>query len=578
MNNPNLRSVLVVLLTLYFCSPHAQNVILNLQSTPTATPTVTIAALKYNKDFAYSFTLDDANSDAYTVAAPLLRGGLVPGSSGYTSPGMFYTDGCNNDLAFKAGIAWNSANQYGTDVHTGNVPELMTWTQLDQLYGYGWDVLNHSFTHKAKLLFPSMTTSDYLNEINQNRTDVRQKTAQQVEMPMFVVPTGDYNYQPLALQQGHKAVFDQNSNTANGEFLVGYNGLQIDGNVNLSGLRLFRQNLDEVMQGGTNKLNQVAAMSNSTTHYWYNDFTHRIDNFANLSNPLNFNNYRNYLLAAAATYGKNGSDRMWMAPLQEVYEYLTARQNTTFTVSVNASNQLNIAFNFNAVPAWLRRKVLTLVVQSSADFATVSTTSGVLVTSYRGTGSTKILNIDFSGYQIPTPVELLRFSGRAKGKNTALLTWATASELRFKGFEVQKSTDNAKTFEKIAFVAAKGSASVYELEDADLQQLSYYRLKNVDDDGSFVYSNVISVLPNSEKTVRIFPSVATENTVTLETDFSPSETAASVRITDVTGKLWLTQTLNTATQMLDIVHLPTGVYFVRVEQGAYFWVNRLVKL
>ena len=201
-------------LLLFFCSftiSFAQKITIQFDAVPSTTPSVSKAGLKYNKDIAYSFTFDDATVDAFTCGFPVFKGGLVSGN-GQTYSRLFYTDGCGNDIPFRGGIAWNTVNVINVDVHTGNVAGQLTWKQLDTLYDAGWDVLNHSNSHKSKLSGP-MSGNDYVNEIELNRVAVRARTQKKVEMPIFVTPSGDTFYHPIAYQQGQQLVFDQPAST-----------------------------------------------------------------------------------------------------------------------------------------------------------------------------------------------------------------------------------------------------------------------------------------------------------------------------------------------------------------------------
>jgi len=95
----------------------------------------------------------------------------------------------------------------------------------------------------------------------------------------------------------------------------------------------------------------------------------------------------------------------------------------------------------------------------------------------------------------PVPAELISFEGSLIG-NKINLKWKTASELNNYGFEIEKSTDNF-VFNKIVFVNGKGtSTSNHEYEFNDYNFTSskyYYRLKQIDFDGTFTYSNTIEV-------------------------------------------------------------------------------------
>ncbi len=368
----------------------AQKITIFFDNALTSTPSVSKAPLKYNKDFAYSLTLDDGTSDAYTHAMPLLRGGSL---KEFDTPftGLFYTDGCGNDVPFRAGIAWNAATFNGNDPHNGEVQGIMTWRQLDTLYDYGWDILNHSYTHKS-VFTNQMSTLDYVNEVIKNQAAVREKTAKHVEMPVFVVPSGDAAYQDIALQFGSKVIFDQSGNN-----LIGFGGLQIDADLSLNGLRIHRQKIEESLT--LNQLENVVNRSQNGGHYWYNEFAHRVDNFNSWG--FNYYSFKNQMQKIADNWGKNGSDRVLMAPLQEVFEYLVLRQTIKMTTSISGQ-KMDITFDVSQVPNWLRRKTLTLVINSNTTFSRVDVPNNIRRT-FKGIGNQKIINIDFSQYLNSTP-------------------------------------------------------------------------------------------------------------------------------------------------------------------------------
>ncbi len=93
------------------------------------------------------------------------------------------------------------------------------------------------------------------------------------------------------------------------------------------------------------------------------------------------------------------------------------------------------------------------------------------------------------------PVELSAFSGWADG-NSAYLSWQTSTETNNRGFEVQRMTDNE--FVSIGFIEGYGTTTekqYYSFVDLSLSPGSYsYRLKQIDFDGSYNYSNVIEVI------------------------------------------------------------------------------------
>ncbi len=378
----------LVLIIGYIYPVYAQKITVQFDAVPTSTPSVSKAILKYNKDFAYSFTLDDATVDAFTCVLPVFKGGLVNGN-GQNYNGLFYTDGCGNDMPFRGGIAWNTANLAGIDVHTGNVVGQITWKQLDTLYDLGWDVMNHSFTHRSQANGP-MSGNDYVNEIEQNRLAVQNKTQKRLEMPLFVVPSGDTFYNNIAYQQGVQLVFNQPGN------IVGFGGLDVSSDYNFANKVVHRMLLEESLAISPTFLDRAVAKATVGTKIWYNEFTHRIDDFS-ASSAFGFKDFYNHFKRAADTWGKNGTDKMWMAPLQEVYEYLVMRRYANFSSSLNGS-KLDLTFDLFNIPKWLRRRSLTLVVNSTVNFSNVTVPSGVKVT-YKGTGNQKLINLDFTDFK-----------------------------------------------------------------------------------------------------------------------------------------------------------------------------------
>lgn len=99
-------------------------------------------------------------------------------------------------------------------------------------------------------------------------------------------------------------------------------------------------------------------------------------------------------------------------------------------------------------------------------------------------------------YNAIVPVELVSFSAKVVNQKVELY-WRTSSELNNYGFEIQKRTSFSK-YETIGFVNGKGTTS--EIQDYrfyDNEKLMfrtyYYRLKQINFDGSFSYSQEIQV-------------------------------------------------------------------------------------
>lgn len=168
------------------------------------------------------------------------------------------------------------------------------------------------------------------------------------------------------------------------------------------------------------------------------------------------------------------------------------------------------------------------------------------------------------------PVEFLTLD--AKPRDAVIdVTWATASELNSDHFVVERSGDNAN-FTGIGTVAAAGNTQFRNdylfVDPAPLQGANYYRLRQVDQDGSFKHSRVVVAFLGKGADDRpvIFPNPVPDQ---LQAAFhSPVEGTAGLHVQDALGRTVATSQnelyrgSNTLTMPLD--DLARGWYSLRV--------------
>ncbi|RYU81322.1 T9SS type A sorting domain-containing protein [Hymenobacter persicinus] len=172
----------------------------------------------------------------------------------------------------------------------------------------------------------------------------------------------------------------------------------------------------------------------------------------------------------------------------------------------------------------------------------------------------------------PLPVVLARFTAQAQGA-AALLRWATASELHNDRFEVEASADG-RTFQRIGTVAGAGSSQTehnYQLVDPAIARYGahfvYYRLRQVDTDGTDYYSPVRTVaVTGSEAGLALFPNP----TATRATTLTGAQPGTVVTVFDALGRQVLAATADaTGTAALTLPYgVATGVYLVRLGSKA----------
>lgn len=187
----------------------------------------------------------------------------------------------------------------------------------------------------------------------------------------------------------------------------------------------------------------------------------------------------------------------------------------------------------------------------------------------------------------PLPVQLIQF-GASPLENDVILHWSTANEFNNKGFEVERS-DNGLEFKYIGFIKGAGNSSAiqrYQLTDAaalENANVLYYRLKQVDFDGSYAYSAtaVVSKTISEDFTSSVFPNPFIDNyKVQVNT---PLAGDAEFKLIDITGKVVMSKThdLKTGINLIEFSQnedLIPGVYFISIKQKEFVSIQKLINI
>ncbi len=212
--------------------------------------------------------------------------------------------------------------------------------------------------------------------------------------------------------------------------------------------------------------------------------------------------------------------------------------------------------------------------------------------------------IDFDGWSQPNPpylevtytavpVELTSFSASAN-EGTVVLNWQTATETNNKGFEIERQrtegieqSENAE-WEEIGFVIGNGTSTEthsYSYTDNKVSSGNYYyRLKQIDFDGSFEYSKEIEVdvnLPAAFALLQNYPNPFNPST-TIKYSI-PADHQVKLNVYSPLGEkvLTLVDGFRKAGQYevnFDASGLPSGIYFYRLQSGTYTSVKKLILL
>lgn len=180
------------------------------------------------------------------------------------------------------------------------------------------------------------------------------------------------------------------------------------------------------------------------------------------------------------------------------------------------------------------------------------------------------------------PVELSSFNATV-AKNIVSLKWQTATETNNKGFEIQKRV--GQDFETLGFVAGKGSTT--ELSNYSFTVTEnkvgtyYYRLKQIDFDGSVNYSKEIEVIvqPSEFALSQNYPNPFNPST-TINYQLA-QKAKVELRVYDMIGKE-IASLVNEVQDagyykvQLDANNLASGVYFYRIKAGKFTETKRMI--
>jgi len=198
------------------------------------------------------------------------------------------------------------------------------------------------------------------------------------------------------------------------------------------------------------------------------------------------------------------------------------------------------------------------------------------------TGGVQVGNCTSLG--TPLPVELSFFNAKPQG-DWVKLNWQTESESGNAGFEIQRSNDG-KTFKSIAWVDGHGDSDVvidYYYDDKALRdgQTYYYRLKQIDYDGQFEFSDMVVVILDSKHTQvgEVFPNPVDQGQFTLEIAAKTS-LDWTISLYDISGRLHHQEVRQVAEgfNRMDFTFpdLKKGSFFLKLENGTERIYRKLI--
>ncbi|MBL7763581.1 MAG: T9SS type A sorting domain-containing protein, partial [Chitinophagaceae bacterium] len=175
----------------------------------------------------------------------------------------------------------------------------------------------------------------------------------------------------------------------------------------------------------------------------------------------------------------------------------------------------------------------------------------------------------FSGFWVKTggiiiPVKWISFKGSITEGQHVRLDWKVA-EYEVSGYEIEKSTD-AVSFTKIGTVPAQGDGlNSYHFTDELLTQKAYYRIKQIDNSGTFSYSAIILIQNKQDNKVTLYPNPVIDNLFITGID-----AGTAIQLYNSVGKKIGTYICNSNNEIISLANLSTGIYYIQAgNAGTY---------
>jgi hypothetical protein len=178
------------------------------------------------------------------------------------------------------------------------------------------------------------------------------------------------------------------------------------------------------------------------------------------------------------------------------------------------------------------------------------------------------------------PLELISFQGSRKDQ-TNKMTWKTAEETNFNGFDLERSMDG-NNYERLISFPARGRNSLYEYSENITGKFFYYRLKMKDKDGRYKYSGVVILREDGSAIVmNVVKPNPFKNRIAVSLFLTAPENV-KIMLVDAAGRIVNTSTEsgNTGSNEFYINHLdklPTGLYTLRISANGKIYQEKMVK-
>ncbi len=216
----------------------------------------------------------------------------------------------------------------------------------------------------------------------------------------------------------------------------------------------------------------------------------------------------------------------------------------------------------------------------------------IMITPWGYLGPVDGVLIDDFAFDNPLPVELTTFSASVVGENIKL-NWETATEVNNYGFEVErqniKLNDENSDWENVGFVQGYGNSNSikqYSFIDNSIEAPGKYnyRLKQIDLDGKYEYSNIVEVNFGTNKIFELAQNYPNPFNPTTDISFNlPTDAHVTLTIFNVLGEK-VAEIVNSNIPAgyhnvtFDASELNSGIYYYKLEAGNFIQMRKMMLL
>ena len=257
--------------------------------------------------------------------------------------------------------------------------------------------------------------------------------------------------------------------------------------------------------------------------------------------------------------------------------------------NTNFDETFSLEIKLHASAGTIDESHIRVLLDADGDFSnatvinpTVTNSGGILTVSGLSTSdipknSVRYITIASINSETPLPIELLYFGAKIIDDRYVELNWKTSSEVNNNYFTLERSLDGSQ-WKKLVDMAGAGNSTIVldytYIDNNPLKGVSYYRLKQTDYDGLFIYFEQRSIRNSSTVSVEVYPS-STHKQVIVK---GPASKLENIRIYNELGQD-ITRHCDIVVQSpsvvkIDISKLNSGVYFIKTGNTA----NRVFKM